>query len=75
MSNYLNPRPTFSLKETEGLACHLCGLEAEVGVEPLPSERDQNFFVSARDGKRYILKIAAAGEILAAYHEDFLLTE
>ena len=35
-------------------------------LQPLDSERDQNFQVSANDGKRYVLKIANAAETAEA---------
>lgn len=45
-------------------------LQANYGLEgdltSLPSERDQNFRLSCRDGRRYVVKIANAAEDLAA---------
>ncbi len=60
MSGEKNPPPTFSLEEAGALVRRLYGVEG--GIESLPSERDQNFLVTPRKGKRTVLKIAAAGE-------------
>jgi 4-aminobutyrate aminotransferase-like enzyme/Ser/Thr protein kinase RdoA (MazF antagonist) len=60
MSGDQNPRPTFTPDEAGELVRRLTGIEG--GVESLPSERDQNFLVSFGDGKRAVLKIAAANE-------------
>lgn len=52
--------PSFSAEEAAGL------LEAHFGIAgelaPLASERDQNFAVTAPDGRHYTLKFANAGE-------------
>jgi 4-aminobutyrate aminotransferase-like enzyme/Ser/Thr protein kinase RdoA (MazF antagonist) len=60
MSGEPNPRPTFSLQEAGELVRRLYDIDGS--IESLPSERDQNFLVSTREGQRSVLKIAAAGE-------------
>ena len=54
--------PRFFLDLAESLADGLFGLPAR--AEALPSERDQNFLLTAADGKKYVLKIANPEEEL-----------
>ena len=56
--------PDFSSALAVRLAAELYGLNASAG--PLPSERDQNFLLTASDGRRFVLKIANASEEFAA---------
>ena len=51
--------PSLGEREATRLALELYGIHATAA--PLPSERDQNFFLDA-DGTRYVLKIANALE-------------
>jgi hypothetical protein len=52
--------PRLSLDAAAGLARDLFGV---VGTpSPLPSERDQNVCLTGSDGKRFVVKIANAGE-------------
>src|ERR1051326_6122514 len=53
-------RPQFSLQDAALLARQHYGIEGEVTT--LPSERDQNFRLTASDGNDFVLKIAQAGE-------------
>ncbi|MFN8441700.1 MAG: aminotransferase class III-fold pyridoxal phosphate-dependent enzyme [Caldilineaceae bacterium] len=55
--------PRLSLEEAATLTRDLYGIHAS--ASPLPSERDQNFKLSADDGKYYVLKIANPNESLA----------
>ncbi|WP_448956598.1 phosphotransferase [Labrys neptuniae] len=56
--------PRFTQAEAEQLAARRFGLDcAACGMT---SERDQNFRLSTQDGRQFILKIANAGEDLAA---------
>ena len=52
----LKHAPQFDRADAVALAHTLYGVEAESA--PLPSERDQNFQLMARDGTQYVLKIA-----------------
>ena len=52
----LKHAPTFDLSDARQFAYRLFGLEAT--ARPLPSERDQNFLLSTKDGQRYVFKIA-----------------
>lgn len=60
MSSLTTPAPCYSTSEVAvALKQHfdLCG-----ELQALPSERDQNFELRGRDGRRHIVKIANAGE-------------
>src|SRR5262245_31813552 len=48
--------PAFSVPDAERVARVSFGLTAR--AHPLPSERDQNFYLAAADGQAYVLKIA-----------------
>ena len=52
--------PTFDLAAAARIAREAYGIDAI--AEPLPSERDQNFLLTAADGHRRVLKIANAAE-------------
>jgi len=54
--------PAFSMAEAVSVAADHYGIHAT--VHPLVSERDQNFRLDARDGKRYTLKISNDAEQL-----------
>ena len=56
----LQQAPRLTREEAERLARDLYGLEASAA--PLPSERDQNFLLTADGGARFVLKIANAAE-------------
>lgn len=56
----LEQAPRFDAPGAEALARELYGLEA--AASPLDSERDQNFRLEVRDGRRFVLKIANAAE-------------
>ncbi len=56
----LDYSPAFSLENSMQLAQNLFGLNAT--AKSLPSERDQNFLLQSKDGKRFVLKIANATE-------------
>ncbi|MGL4278930.1 MAG: phosphotransferase, partial [Albidovulum sp.] len=53
-------QPRFSAEAAAALARDLFGLTGR--LDPLTSERDQNFRLTAEDGRRYVLKIANAAE-------------
>lgn len=53
-------RPRFSPEEAGELALSLYGLSG--APRALPSERDQNFRLTAGNGEEYVLKISGAGE-------------
>ncbi|MXY98881.1 MAG: hypothetical protein F4Z29_14385, partial [Gemmatimonadetes bacterium] len=53
-------RPRFSPEEAGELALSLYGVSGALCA--LPSERDQNFRVTAGDGEVFVLKISGAGE-------------
>ncbi|HKI52867.1 MAG TPA: peptidoglycan DD-metalloendopeptidase family protein, partial [Anaerolineales bacterium] len=55
--------PAFSPDEVEQFANEFYALNGS--VEQLPSERDQNFLITGKSGKRYVLKIANAMEDVA----------
>ncbi len=59
-----NPRPSFSTVEAQAFLRTRFGIEGE--LEPLPSERDQNFRVQARDGRMLTFKVMNAAEPLSA---------
>ncbi|MFO7913248.1 MAG: phosphotransferase, partial [Desulfotignum sp.] len=67
--------PVFSDIDAAGFAAEFFGISGS--VTPLPGERDQNFLVTTKNGRSYVLKIANAVEdrsILEAQHRamDFL---
>lgn len=53
-------QPRFTAEAAATLAQDLFGLSGR--LDPLTSERDQNFRLTAEDGRRYVLKIANAAE-------------
>ncbi|MDJ1160000.1 aminotransferase class III-fold pyridoxal phosphate-dependent enzyme [Chelatococcus sp. SYSU_G07232] len=55
-----HPRPTFSAEEAAAVLHALFGVSGR--LEALPSERDQNFRVTAADGREFIFKIVNAAE-------------
>ena len=59
VSTQLAP-PSFSLTQASALLSEHYGIEGL--LEPLPSERDQNFRVTTHDATRYVLKISEAAE-------------
>ncbi|WP_322884731.1 aminotransferase class III-fold pyridoxal phosphate-dependent enzyme [Sinorhizobium medicae] len=60
MNDMLKTTPDFTIEEAQALLAQHFGLNA--ALTPLDSERDQNFKVSAGDGRSYILKIINAAE-------------
>jgi 4-aminobutyrate aminotransferase-like enzyme/Ser/Thr protein kinase RdoA (MazF antagonist) len=52
--------PDFTQQDAVQLAHEWFGIRAT--ARPLPSERDQNFYLQAADGREYVLKIANATE-------------
>ncbi|HYX29696.1 MAG TPA: phosphotransferase, partial [Pyrinomonadaceae bacterium] len=60
MTSAVQKAPRFSTEDAELVAADLYGLE--VAAAPLPSERDQNFVLTAVSGRRFVLKIANAEE-------------
>jgi len=52
--------PTFTVEEASRLAREYYGLNAV--AQPLPSERDQNFYLRTDAGQEFVLKIANATE-------------
>lgn len=52
--------PTFAIGDVVELALRVYGLT--VSAAALPSERDQNFRLESRDGRRFVLKIAKSDE-------------
>lgn len=58
------PRPTFSDAEAGAFLQEIFGIKGT--LDPLPSERDQNFLVGTDTGERFILKITSAAEPLSA---------
>jgi len=57
------PAPTFTEQQAADLLRENYGIEAS--LEPLVSERDQNFLASTADGDKYVLKFANASESAA----------
>ncbi len=57
------PAPTFSEQQAAELLHENYGIDAS--LEPLVSERDQNFLATAPDGAKYVLKFANASESAA----------
>jgi len=60
MSSIVEHAPKFTEPDAVRIALELFGLE--VSAKQLPSERDQNFRLTAPDGKVYVLKLANATE-------------
>ena len=56
----LNHAPRFTAESAGQLARRVFGLT--VSAAPLPSERDQNFLLTAESGERFVFKIANAAE-------------
>src|SRR5262245_28245510 len=56
----LNQAPRYGRAEAEHFARTFYALEASASA--LPSERDQNFLLTAAAGERYVLKVANAAE-------------
>jgi 4-aminobutyrate aminotransferase-like enzyme/Ser/Thr protein kinase RdoA (MazF antagonist) len=56
----LKHTPQFDEQEAVSIARNLYGIQAS--AKPLPSERDQNFYLSAGNGDSFVLKIANALE-------------
>ncbi len=56
--------PAFTPEDATRLALEHFGLRA--AAQPLPSERDQNFYLRAEDGAEFVLKIANAAEAEAS---------
>ncbi len=54
------PAPAFSKKQASELLLEYYDIDAE--LEPLVSERDQNFLVSVAGGTKYVLKFANSAE-------------
>jgi Ser/Thr protein kinase RdoA (MazF antagonist) len=52
--------PRFSAEEARHLARRFFAVDAQ--ASPLPSERDQNFALRARDGRKFVLKVAQSAE-------------
>ncbi len=62
MTSILQHAPRFSEEEAVRIAHDNFGLD--VSARQLPSERDQNFRLTCRSGKQYVLKVANATEPL-----------
>ena len=60
MSSIIQHAPGFDEQAAVRFAMDLFGLKAD--ARQLPSERDQNFHLTAADGKAYVLKVANATE-------------
>ncbi len=60
MSSIVQHAPKFSEADAARFALNLFGLEAK--AMQLPSERDQNFRLTAADGRAYVLKLANSTE-------------
>ncbi|MBM3264743.1 MAG: phosphotransferase, partial [candidate division Zixibacteria bacterium] len=60
MADLADYRPRFSLEEATRLAEALYGVSGV--ARPLPSERDQNFYLTTLSGDGYVLKISSAAE-------------
>src|SRR5262245_1651361 len=54
------PLPNFTIQDAQQLAMERYGLRAS--ASPLPSERDQNFYLISESGEEYVLKIANVTE-------------
>lgn len=65
--------PSFTIKEAQEIAARWYGLDADAA--PLPSERDQNFLLTEKKGRRFVLKIANPQEkraVLELQNKAFL---
>jgi 4-aminobutyrate aminotransferase-like enzyme/Ser/Thr protein kinase RdoA (MazF antagonist) len=65
--------PSFTIKEAQDIAARWYGLDADAA--PLPSERDQNFLLTEKKGRRFVLKIANPQEkraVLELQNKAFL---
>jgi 4-aminobutyrate aminotransferase-like enzyme/Ser/Thr protein kinase RdoA (MazF antagonist) len=60
MTSIVQHAPGFSEQDAISIALDFFGLE--VSAKKLPSERDQNFRLTAPDGKAYVLKVANSTE-------------
>jgi 4-aminobutyrate aminotransferase-like enzyme/Ser/Thr protein kinase RdoA (MazF antagonist) len=60
MSSIVQYAPSFNEQDAVRFALELFGLK--VSARQLPSERDQNFHLTAPDGSAYVLKVANATE-------------
>jgi Ser/Thr protein kinase RdoA (MazF antagonist) len=60
MFDVMRNRPHFTGPEAVRLARDFFGLDAH--ARPLPSERDQNFYLEEHSGGEFVLKIASAAE-------------
>lgn len=54
--------PRFDLREAAAIALEQYGVSG--AMRPLPSERDQNFYIRTASGEEFVLKIANAAESL-----------
>ena len=62
MSALVNHAPQFTVRAATEMALDIYGLAAQ--AQPLPSERDQNFYLETEGGAAYVLKLANATESL-----------
>ncbi len=60
MSSVITQAPKFSKTQAAAFASELFKISGT--FEPLPSERDQNFFIRSSERKEFVLKIANAAE-------------
>jgi Ser/Thr protein kinase RdoA (MazF antagonist) len=60
MSSIVQHAPRFTENDAIGIAHDVFGLD--VSARKLPSERDQNFHLTAFSGEAYVLKVANATE-------------
>src|SRR2546423_1626865 len=60
MTTTVQRAPRSSEADAVRLASELCGVESSAAA--LPSERDQNFLLTAATGEKFVVKIANAGE-------------
>ncbi|MCJ7525425.1 MAG: aminotransferase class III-fold pyridoxal phosphate-dependent enzyme [Candidatus Aminicenantes bacterium] len=58
--SFLQSKPKFTALDAAAIVKN--AFELPASAQPLPSERDQNFLMTAATGERYILKIANAKE-------------
>src|SRR5258708_10855838 len=54
-------RPNISNNDAADLAENLFGVKVNT-ARPLPSERDQNFYIKDNQGKEFVLKIAGSAD-------------
>ncbi|NCF25635.1 MAG: hypothetical protein GWP60_13970, partial [Gammaproteobacteria bacterium] len=57
------PAPDFSARQASAVLRE--HYDIDTSLEPLASERDQNFLVSSREGEKFVLKFANAAESAA----------